>query len=322
MPPSVTVNTSPRCPVTGYEPTTHYETNTTTTIPSLTCPFQTKSKSSSSSITLVNETDTPSTPQPQPPNLPPWIHDRMTRALSLLEPTTISYATEPYDKSFNWSTVAKEFTNPGPRSSKFASAFRKQMKHGDFDAVAEAVQEATERAAGYREHGGEIGKTYIDTFVNRFEMECDVNTEDSSLQPSRDEDESQTSTDTDQETHTISDLIKAGADKYTWYIVAFRSTRKKNSNTDSLYSADKQAHIEATRNGGLLKYWYGEANANGDNLATCIWESREHALEATKGPLHRKAMALTASSFEKWRLERLSLRWVPETGDFVIKEIV
>ncbi|KZO95578.1 hypothetical protein CALVIDRAFT_537967 [Calocera viscosa TUFC12733] len=37
-----------------------------------------------------------------------------------------------------------------------------------------------------------------------------------------------------------------------WYCVAFRSKRKKGSNSEALYAADAKAHDEAIRNGGLM----------------------------------------------------------------------
>ncbi|THH04389.1 hypothetical protein EW146_g10192, partial [Bondarzewia mesenterica] len=64
-----------------------------------------------------------------------------------------------------------------------------------------------------------------------------------------------------------------------WYCVAFRSIRKQGSEAGPLYEADKLAHEEAIRNGGLIMYWYGIPDPEtGLNLATCIWQSRAHAI--------------------------------------------
>lgn len=96
-----------------------------------------------------------------------------------------------------------------------------------------------------------------------------------------------------------------------WYIVAFRSIRKAGSDSGPLYEADKLAHEEAARNGGLIMYWYGIPNPQtGKNLATCIWQSRQHAIAANSRPHHVRAMKLAAASFEVYSLERYTLRKV------------
>lgn len=57
-----------------------------------------------------------------------------------------------------------------------------------------------------------------------------------------------------------------------WYCVVFRSRRNKESESLSLYQADREAHEEAVKNGGLVMYWYGVPDRTGLNLATCIWQ--------------------------------------------------
>ncbi|KAF7315708.1 UPF0643 protein [Mycena indigotica] len=94
-----------------------------------------------------------------------------------------------------------------------------------------------------------------------------------------------------------------------WYIVVFRSRRKAGSDGGALYDADKNAHEEAVRNGGLLLYWYGVPDpASGMNLATCIWQSRKHAIAANSRPHHIVAMRLASQSYEVYNLERYVLR--------------
>jgi len=96
-----------------------------------------------------------------------------------------------------------------------------------------------------------------------------------------------------------------------WFCVVFRSRRKAGSDGISLYDADKLAHDEAIRHGGLILYWYGEPNPDtGDNLATCIWQSRKQATEAASAPYHVKAKALADGVYEVYRLERHVLRKV------------
>lgn len=57
-----------------------------------------------------------------------------------------------------------------------------------------------------------------------------------------------------------------------WYCVVFRSRRNKGSESLDLYKADRGAHEEAVKNGGLILYWYGVPDSTGLNLATCIWQ--------------------------------------------------
>ncbi|KAK2463291.1 hypothetical protein APHAL10511_004946 [Amanita phalloides] len=93
-----------------------------------------------------------------------------------------------------------------------------------------------------------------------------------------------------------------------WYCVVFRSKREAGSNSELLYEADKLAHEEAVRNGGLILYWYGTPDsATGMNLATCVWQSRRHAIAANARPHHIKAMKLAAESYEVYNLERYRL---------------
>ncbi|KAH0827478.1 hypothetical protein J3R83DRAFT_4172 [Lanmaoa asiatica] len=104
-----------------------------------------------------------------------------------------------------------------------------------------------------------------------------------------------------------------------WYAVVFRSRRKKGSDSGPLYDADKRAHEEAVSNGGLIMYWYGVPNPDtGMNLATCIWQSRKHAIAANSRPHHIRAMKLAAVSYEIYNLERYRLSKVKgEKGIFV-----
>lgn len=97
-----------------------------------------------------------------------------------------------------------------------------------------------------------------------------------------------------------------------------------------LSEADRAAHEEAVQNGGvspiimfptqdsqidvfvlpkLLMYWYGIPDQEtGLNLATCVWQSRSHALAAHTRPKHIRAMRLAASSYASYELERWTLR--------------
>lgn len=44
------------------------------------------------------------------------------------------------------------------------------------------------------------------------------------------------------------------------------------------------------------------------NLASCIWQSRKHAIAANSRPHHMQAMKLAADSYEVYELERHVLR--------------
>ena len=97
-----------------------------------------------------------------------------------------------------------------------------------------------------------------------------------------------------------------------FYIVTFRSRRKRafmeGKNTGSDISAlDQGAHAEAIQSGGLLKYWFGEVDEEGNNLATCFWRSRGDARAGGRGSGHAKAMAAAVFlydnyCFDRWRL--------------------
>lgn len=56
-------------------------------------------------------------------------------------------------------------------------------------------------------------------------------------------------------------------------------------------------------------YWYGVPDeTTGVNLATCIWQSRQHAITANSRPFHIKAVRLAAESYEMYNLERYILQ--------------
>ena len=54
-----------------------------------------------------------------------------------------------------------------------------------------------------------------------------------------------------------------------FYVVEFRSTLRENHDGERLSYLDKESHKEAIASGGLLKYWFGQANMDRRNLATC-----------------------------------------------------
>ncbi|KAI0696726.1 hypothetical protein BC835DRAFT_1405888 [Cytidiella melzeri] len=107
------------------------------------------------------------------------------------------------------------------------------------------------------------------------------------------------------------DLVLPEDSEREWYCVVFRSKRKEGSDGGPLYEADRKAHEEAVQNGGLILYWYGIPHAEtGLNLATCIWQSRAHAIAANSKPHHIRAMRLAAASYERYELARYRLKKV------------
>ncbi|KIJ67720.1 hypothetical protein HYDPIDRAFT_83984 [Hydnomerulius pinastri MD-312] len=106
-----------------------------------------------------------------------------------------------------------------------------------------------------------------------------------------------------------------------WYGVVFRSKRKPGSDSGPLYEADKKAHEEAVSNGGLIMYWYGVPNPQtGMNLATCVWQSRKHAIAANSRPHHIRAMKLAAVSYEVYTLERYRLSKVKGEKGIIVED--
>ncbi|KAJ6444849.1 eukaryotic translation initiation factor 3 subunit-like protein [Purpureocillium lavendulum] len=95
-----------------------------------------------------------------------------------------------------------------------------------------------------------------------------------------------------------------GFKETSFYIVAFRSQIKPSTEYSHLGELDKAAHAEAVASGGFLKYWFGSPDAELRNLATCIWRSREDALEGGRGPAHRKAAGSTRALYAYWKIDQ------------------
>jgi hypothetical protein len=58
-------------------------------------------------------------------------------------------------------------------------------------------------------------------------------------------------------------------EKLEFYVIVFRSRVNQHADRHLLGQLDKAAHLEAVESGGLLKYWFGEPDEAGRNLATC-----------------------------------------------------
>ncbi|KAI0009700.1 hypothetical protein F4779DRAFT_357684 [Xylariaceae sp. FL0662B] len=96
---------------------------------------------------------------------------------------------------------------------------------------------------------------------------------------------------------------------HTWketsfFVVVFRSRIPPTTVYEELGTLDKAAQAEATASGGFLKYWFGEPDKDGYNLATCLWRSQEDAKKAGFGPAHRRAAASARSLYSHWKIDR------------------
>ncbi|KAL7628454.1 hypothetical protein AAE478_002657 [Parahypoxylon ruwenzoriense] len=89
-----------------------------------------------------------------------------------------------------------------------------------------------------------------------------------------------------------------------FFVVAFRSQIPPTTVYEDLGVLDKAAHAEATASGGFLKYWFGDPDKDGKNLATCLWKSQEHAIKGGVGPAHRKAAGAARSLYTNWKIDR------------------
>jgi hypothetical protein len=95
----------------------------------------------------------------------------------------------------------------------------------------------------------------------------------------------------------------------TFYLVVFRSVRRRDADGELLTEFDDRAHAEARRAGGLLLYFKGEPDADRACLSLCLWETREQARAAIHQPRHRAAVGLASTMYETFHLERYVVTW-------------
>lgn len=108
----------------------------------------------------------------------------------------------------------------------------------------------------------------------------------------------------------LGSLARSG--DYKWeshffYIVVFRSQLPPTTDRTKLGELDEKSHVEANKGGGLLKYWFGIPNAEGRNLATCVWRDFKDARPASSGEGHKAAARATIQMYTEWKIERLRL---------------
>ncbi|KAM4055201.1 UPF0643 protein [Hirsutella rhossiliensis] len=112
------------------------------------------------------------------------------------------------------------------------------------------------------------------------------------------------------EVSRLTEASGKGFKETSFYIVAFLSQIKPSTEYSHLGALDKAAHAEAVASGGFLKYWFGSPDPELRNLATCIWRSRQDALDGGRGPAHRKAAGSTRALYASWKIDqyRLTIR--------------
>ena len=93
-----------------------------------------------------------------------------------------------------------------------------------------------------------------------------------------------------------------------WYLVAFRSTRRKDADHARLTAYDDWAHDEAMHEPGFIHYFKGPLCVDGTCLSFCLWESRTHARAAAGKPRHAEAARLVGEMYERYTLEFLRVR--------------
>ncbi len=100
-----------------------------------------------------------------------------------------------------------------------------------------------------------------------------------------------------------------------WYMVAFRSILRADSDGERLTRYDDWAHEEAAGEAGFVHYFKGPLASDRSCLSFCIWTSRADARAAAGRPAHRAAVGLIAETYEAYTLEFLRVRKRVEAAD-------
>ncbi|KAL9026340.1 MAG: hypothetical protein Q9180_007498 [Flavoplaca navasiana] len=121
--------------------------------------------------------------------------------------------------------------------------------------------------------------------------------------------------------------LSGRAEGFAWkeqsfYVIIFRSQIPRSTSRSELAAFDRKAYEEAMAGNGLLKYWFGNPDAEGRNLATCgyftgpaeydfhshtytgVWRQREDAVPGSSGEGHKAAMRATIKMYTEWQVER------------------
>jgi hypothetical protein len=92
-----------------------------------------------------------------------------------------------------------------------------------------------------------------------------------------------------------------------WYVVAFRSVRRLDSDDVLLDELDERAFAEASGHSGLLHYFSGEMDDERRCLSMCVWEDRTRAARSATLPEHTAAIAISEAMYTSYVLERYRL---------------
>jgi hypothetical protein len=101
------------------------------------------------------------------------------------------------------------------------------------------------------------------------------------------------------------------------YLVVFRSVRRQEADLVMLHEHDDRAFEEARESGGLLRYFKGHANEQGQCLSFCLWETRKQARRAANAASHHSAAAVSAQMYVSYVLERY---WLTNVEDKLVFE--
>lgn len=104
-----------------------------------------------------------------------------------------------------------------------------------------------------------------------------------------------------------------------WYMVAFRSTRRLESDEARLTAYDDRAHAEATTSPGFVHYFKGPHDDLGRCLSFCLWTGRAAARAASGRPAHVDAVGLTHEAYSAYSLEFHRIRRLEGDGGFSVE---
>jgi len=90
-------------------------------------------------------------------------------------------------------------------------------------------------------------------------------------------------------------------------LFAFRAKFKENANMQLIEELDNDAN-EAAKKFGLLYYFKGKPNINGDCLSWCLWPELEQAERAAATDEHRSAAAIAKNNYKPFNVEVYFLR--------------
>ena len=101
-----------------------------------------------------------------------------------------------------------------------------------------------------------------------------------------------------------------------WYLVAFRSIHRDGADEKVLEEYDLRAAEEAAQAPGFVHYYRGPVTSTRACLSFCIWESRDNARTASRGPRHIEAISIVEQMYESYELEFHRLTKRAEVAEF------